>query len=99
MVTSIGKMNYPFEQEKINNDILRTFSSDVDEMELIWHRDQEDRIVTVLEGDGWQLQMDNQLPIKMIVGESYYIPKMVYHRIIRTKTNRLVLRIKENVKI
>jgi quercetin dioxygenase-like cupin family protein len=88
-------MNYPFEQEKINNIILRTFSSEVDEMELIWHKDQEDRIVTVLEGNGWQLQMDNQLPIKMIAGESYYIPKMVYHRIIKGK-NTLLIQIKEN---
>jgi quercetin dioxygenase-like cupin family protein len=49
----------------------------------------------VLEGNGWQLQMDNQLPIKMIAGESYYIPKMVYHRIIKGK-NTLLIQIKEN---
>ena len=34
----------------------RTFSKDVDEMSLIWHTDQEDRTVTVLEGKGWQFQ-------------------------------------------
>ena len=92
-------MNYPFEQIQKDNITIRTFSSMVDETELIWHRDKQDRVVTVLEGKGWQLQIDNQLPVRMVVGESYFIPKMVYHRIIKSQENKLVLRIKENVNI
>ena len=35
----------------IDKSNTRTFSKDVDEMSLIWHTDQEDRKVTVLEED------------------------------------------------
>jgi hypothetical protein len=27
--------------------------------------------------------MDNELPIKLIVGEKYFIPEGVYHRVIK----------------
>ena len=38
---------------------IRTFSKNVDPMELVWHQDAEDREIEVLEGKGWELQMDN----------------------------------------
>ena len=37
--------NFPFEQEIIDDEIIRTFSMDVDAEELKWHRDRENRIV------------------------------------------------------
>ena len=38
-----GNMEFPF-KEKINNGVYeRTFSQDVDNDELVWHRDREDR--------------------------------------------------------
>ena len=43
----------------IDNDDIRTFSKSVDEMELILHRDREDRKITIIEGIDWKLQMDN----------------------------------------
>lgn len=49
--------------------------------ELIWHRDHHDRNVTVLEGDDWFLQKDNGLPFRLIPGQTYHIPSMVYHRL------------------
>ena len=49
----------------IDKSNTRTFSKDVDEMSLIWHTDQEDRTVTVLEGKGWQFQRDNELPLEL----------------------------------
>ena len=42
---------------------IRTFSKDVDPMDLIWHTDNEDRDIEVLEGEGWQFQRDNELPL------------------------------------
>ena len=42
---------------------IRVFKSDVDSGELQWHRDREDRLVEVIEGNGWKFQLDNQLPI------------------------------------
>ena len=64
---------------------VRTFGEDIHDMELIWHRDKCNREVAVLEGDGWKLQLDNQLPVIMEKGRLYRIPKMVYHRIIKGK--------------
>ena len=65
----------------------RTFSKDVDEMSLIWHTDQEDRTVTVLEGKGWQFQRDNELPLELKVGDSIFIPRHQVHRVIKGTTD------------
>ena len=49
-------------------------------MSLIWHTDQEDRTVTVLEGKGWQFQRDNELPLALTEGVNIFIPKGQIHR-------------------
>ncbi len=72
----------------------RTFNSSIDEEELVWHRDRENRKVTVVEGNGWKFQMDNQLPIELKIGDVLYIPKETYHRVIAGKGN-LVIEIEE----
>jgi len=74
----------------------RTFSKDVDEMSLIWHKDQEDRTVTVLEGKGWQFQRDNELPLALEEGVRIFIPKHQIHRVIKGSTD-LKLKIEKNV--
>lgn len=74
----------PYEDLEISEKSkIRVFESDVDSGELHWHRDREDRIVEVLEGNGWLLQLDNQLPVKMEIGKKYFIPEGVYHRTIK----------------
>ena len=65
----------------------RTFSKDVDEMSLIWHTDQEDRTVTVLEGKGWHFQRDNELPLALTEGVNIFIPKGQIHRVIKGSTD------------
>ena len=90
--TSSGK---PYTQVVEGEYIIREFSGDVNESELVWHRDRNSRKVTVLEGEGWKLQMDNNLPKELEKGNSYYIPMMEYHRLIKGKGN-LLLQIKEN---
>jgi hypothetical protein len=62
---------------------LRTFEQEIDEMDLIWHRDREDRQVAVEQGENWKLQMDNELPKVLEKGKLYNIPRMTYHRIIK----------------
>ncbi len=74
--------------------VIREFSDDTNEEELVWHRDKTNRKVHVLRGNGWKLQMDDSLPEEMIVGHDYWIPKMVYHRVIKGE-NDLVLRIQD----
>jgi quercetin dioxygenase-like cupin family protein len=75
-------------------DDIRTFSEDVESEELIWHRDKYYREITVLEGDGWKLQLDNQLAKKLEKGKIYKIPAMEFHRVIKGKGN-LVIKIWE----
>ena len=78
-----------------NKGNIRTFSKDVDPMELVWHQDKEDRNVEVLEGEGWQFQKDNELPFVMKVGDTINIEKMTYHRIHKGQ-DKLVIEIQEH---
>jgi len=77
------KNKLPFIQKEHNNTKIRTFDSNVDEHELKWHRDRENRLVEVLESDNWKVQLDNELPITLEVGKSYLIPEGTYHRVIK----------------
>ena len=84
-------MDFPFTEKQIGKKIfLREFKRDVVSDELIWHMDREDRVVKVLEGASWYLQMDNELPTKLIEGKEYFIPKMCYHRIIKGTSNLIL---------
>ena len=77
-------MKFPFKEKQINKQLfLREFSANVDEMDLIWHEDREDRIVHVLEGNNWKFQFDEQLPFEMLDGIDIIIPKGIIHRIIK----------------
>ena len=77
-------MDFPFEEEQINeNTFIRTFPADVDEMELIWHEDRENRVIKVLEGNGWKFQFDEELPIEMTDGLSISIFEGRIHRVIK----------------
>ena len=84
----------PYLDKYVDNKIVRYFSEEVDDKELIWHRDKKTRDVEVISGNGWQLQMDNELPEDLKKGKIYRIPKMEYHRVIKG-TSQLVLKIKE----
>lgn len=86
-------MSFPFEEEVRGRVKTRTFAADVDVEELVWHRDAEDRTVTVIEGESWWFQMDERLPIQMRPGDVYFIPKETWHRVIRRGSHRLVVEI------
>ena len=94
-------MTRPYTDEKLEKHgtketyICRTFEEDLEDRELIWHRDEDTRRVTVLAGSGWELQLDDELPKPLIVGKNYAIPKMKYHRVIKGEGN-LIVRI-ENI--
>ena len=77
-------MDFPFKEEKIDQyNFIRTFPADVDEMDLIWHADRENRVIKVLEGNGWKFQFDEELPIEMTEGLSISIFKGRIHRVIK----------------
>jgi len=71
------------------SDNIREFSINVDPLDLQWHFDEEDRTIRVLsESTDWQLQYDNELPIDIIYDNDYYIPRGVYHRIIKNDPSK-----------
>ena len=89
-------MDFPFKEEQIDQyNFIRTFSADVDEMDLIWHADKENRIITVLEGNGWKFQFDEELPIEMTKGKSISILKGIIHRVIKGN-GPLVIKLQKN---
>jgi hypothetical protein len=61
---------------------VRTFTQDVGDFELVWHRDREDRVITPLHSTDWKFQFDNTPPQKILEG-SLFIPKETYHRLIK----------------
>lgn len=89
--TSTGN---PYSDNQSVDGFIRVFDEAVDPMKLIWHRDRKDRSVHVLEGDGWLLQYDDALPIKLEQNKVYFIKAETYHRIIKGNGN-LILKIVE----
>lgn len=85
----------PYTQVEEAGYIIREFSEEVSSKELVWHRDEKDRTVEVLEGKGWKFQYDNELPFDIEVGDTFTIEAMEYHRLIKGKTN-LLIRITED---
>ena len=82
----------PYKEKIIEDYYYRTFSSSLDNKELVWHRDKEDRIVEAVEGTNWLFQIDNQLPIK--IKSEIFIPKNTFHRIIKGDGD-LIVKIKK----
>lgn len=82
--------NFPFKETKTGGILLREFSADVDSSELVWHRDREDRVITVTESRGWRLQVDNQVPIDMNPGDQFFIPALEWHRVIKGSGKLLI---------
>ena len=71
----------PYTQNQNGNIIDRKFTQDINDDELVWHRDRRDREVTVLEQTDWQFQFDNELP--QLLKDVIFIPKNTYHRSIK----------------
>ena len=67
----------------VDNGNIRTFDINQPATDYVWHRDQEDRTIKILEGEGWQLQIEDCLPFLLKLNQEVRIPKMVYHRLIK----------------
>ena len=72
----------------------RSFGQDANEENLVWHRDKRNRTIKIIAGVNWKLQMDNQLPVVMKVGDVLDIPKETFHRVHKGE-GRLIIEIKE----
>lgn len=88
----------PYREKSLSEiERVRIFDSSVPDADLEWHRDLQDRVVEVINGNGWMLQMDNQVPTEMVSGKSYFIESKSWHRIIKGSGD-LVLKITEGKK-
>ena len=70
--------------------IIREFDENIDSIELMWHRDDENRLIEALEPTDWKIQLDNELPLSM--NNPIFIPRHMWHRAIKG-TNKLKLKI------
>ena len=73
--------------------IIREFGDNIDPIELMWHRDDEDRVVEIIGETDWSLQLDNSLPSSL--QERIFIPRHQWHRVIKG-TGSLKLKIYKN---
>lgn len=92
--------NFPFETLHSAGGLeIRKFSAFLEEDELSWHRDREDRVVTLLSGSGWMLQLDESKPILMSPGKDFFVPAGVWHRAIRlNESTDLVVQVLKSIK-
>ena len=74
--------------------VQRSFCEDASD-NLEWHRDKEDREVMLVEGDGWYIQMENELPRLMQKESLFKIPKEIWHRIINKNGTKLIINVRK----
>jgi hypothetical protein len=61
--------------------IIREFNENIDPIELMWHRDNEDRKLEIIGETDWRIQLDNKLPI--LLENHIFIKKHEWHRVIK----------------
>ena len=87
----------PYTDLEVTEDYtLRQFDESIDPIELLWHRDDEDRVVEIVGDTDWMLQLDNSLPTSL--QERIFIPRHKWHRVIKG-TGILKLKIYKNGKL
>ena len=67
--------------EAKDNWVIREFTESIDPIELMWHRDEEDRTVEPLHLTDWQIQLENELPLA--ISTKINIKKEQWHRLIK----------------
>lgn len=85
----------PYSEELISeNEIVRTFSPDISDLELKWHQDWEDRDVEFLNENDWSYQFDNEFPKKC--EGLIFVKSRSWHRLIKG-TTELKVRIYKHI--
>jgi hypothetical protein len=72
----------PYQEQVLEeNTFIREFSQDIDELDLIWHMDDEDRTIIAIEETDWLFQFDDELPLSL--NSPIFIPRHKIHRVIK----------------
>lgn len=61
--------------------IIREFSESIDPIELLWHRDDENRTIEIIGETDWAIQLENKLPTSL--NSRIFIPKHEWHRVLK----------------
>jgi hypothetical protein len=84
--TSQDSGDKPYIDLEVNDKyIIREFSENINPIELMWHRDDEDRTIEIIGDTNWSIQLDNQLPSSL--NERIFIPRHMWHRVIKGTNN------------
>lgn len=76
----------PYQEQVLEeNTFIREFSQDIDELDLIWHMDDEDRTIIAVEETDWLFQFDDELPLSL--NSPIFIPRHKIHRVIKGNGN------------
>ena len=70
--------------------IIREFGDDIDPIELMWHRDDQDRTIEIIGKTDWSIQLEDSLPTSL--NERIFIKRHEWHRVIKG-TGKLQLKI------
>ena len=65
--------------------IIREFSESIDPIELLWHRDDENRTIEIIGETDWAIQLENKLPTSL--NNRIFIPKHEWHRVLKGTGN------------
>jgi len=85
----------PYQEQVLEeNTFIREFSQDIDELDLIWHMDDEDRTIVAIEETNWLFQFDDELPLSL--NSPIFIPQHKIHRVIKG-TENLKLKITKHI--
>lgn len=84
----------PYDEHTEDGMTVRHFNMTADEWDLVWHRDERDRRISVVDGHGWKFQFDNCMPFELHKGDEFFVEAMTYHRVIKGFTP-LTIQIKE----
>jgi len=77
-------MSHPYKDIEVTDEyIIREFDENIDPIELMWHRDNEDRTLEIIDKTDWKFQFDNELPI--LLENHIVIPRHYWHRVIKGK--------------
>ena len=92
---------FPFEEIKLTeNKVIRIFDAhNTTNSELIWHKDREDREVYIEQSKDWHLQLENQVPVKLEIGQTHIIPAYTWHRLLMGKDKLIVEISKKDPKV
>jgi hypothetical protein len=73
--------NRPYQELRQFDTLRRKFKEDAPESELVWHRDRNDRQVTIIGETDWMFQLEDELPQQL--KDTVFIPRNTYHRLIK----------------